>query len=363
MRRARTEVVIVGFDATAGASTDALLDLVHVLQRVGCAPRILLVGDGERLRDLRRSAPVTVINHFRWRGLAIVPSLLRQDEISRALKGRRLRRWMRRRSGLPWIIQDPAAASVLRFGSPPPQAIGVCLPPGTAIAELPEPQRALLADATVWLGGDRSQLTDIEALEPREIILLDELDLADAHDVVERGDPSTWPVLLVPTPGAWEEINHTDEVAAHLATAHPDVRTLWLVSGPEDRWLAEHDLEARGLTRTVELVTHEEVEHRPLRALVRTGYGPAHQDLLRQTRARGLTTISLGSGEEPGDLRVPPLAIDELLRTLDHALSDVATAEVLRGRVVAQREARDRAMARRDALLLALTGRTTGDGA
>lgn len=351
--------VVMGFDARPTDATDDLFGLVRVLLAAGAAPHVLLIGDGERLAELRALVPVTVVNDFRWRGLAVATSLARADRWTRGLKARHLRRWLRRRSDQAWIVHDPTATAPLRHAERLPDVLVACLPDGRSPGDLAPLDRASLAGASLWLVDDAAQASELARLGA-EVLVLEHDDLG-AEDHVDPGDPATWPVLLVPTPDAWDAINHTDEVARHLAVHHPEVPVVWLASDGQDRWLAAHDIRANGLGATVTCATREELHDRLLRAVVRTGYGPAHHDVVAHAEDAHVPALGLCSpGEAPTPDRVPPLAVDQLLERLDQVLTDPAALDTVRSQLQEHEDRRARILAARVRLRERLEGAPAG---
>jgi len=330
-------VLVIGFDARPTEATADLFSMVRMLLAEGAAPQVLLIGDGGRLPELRGLVPVTVVNDFRWRGPGAITTLVRADRVTQWLKSRHLRRWLRRRTDRPWIIQHPTASAPLRHASRLPATVVARLPEDLAHADLVPLDRDSLAEATHWVVADAAQAEEL-AHASGEVLVLEGYDIGRSYS--GQGDPTTWPILLVPTPGAWDSVNHSDEVARHLADAHPDIPVVWLASPGEDHWLADHDLRASGLADTVVIATRDEVDDRLLRAVVRTGYGPAHHDLVAHAQAAFVPVVELcGPGEVPTADRVPPFAVHQLLDRLDRVLTDPDVLTTVR-RQLKEHEAR-----------------------
>lgn len=334
--------MVAAFDAQPSEATDELFDLVRLLIDLGITTEVLLIGDGERLAELRRLVPVTITNDFRWRGIALATSIVRADRATRALKGRRLRRWLHRRDGAAWILQVAVVSPILAHSSREPSTVLIHLPAATAFEGLDATVREHVGQARMILADGPTLEVSGAAEFGRETVALGDLTLP-APDDHDPSDPGRWPVLLVPTADAWTQINHTDEIVRHLVTDHPEVEVLWVVADGQDRWLAEHDRRVMGLPTRVVFATPDDVQGRLVRAVVRTGYGTAHAELLARARRTGVPTFAFG---DPGEMldheRVAPFAVDDLLSRLDRVLTDPDTLVPMRTLVREQAEHRER---------------------
>lgn len=342
-------LVIAGFDAQPGERFDRMRDLILAVIDLGWEPDVVLVGDGDRLRDLRREVPVTVVDEFRRRGVAAVPHLLGMAKLTRGVKRARLQRWSRARADLPWIIGDPRAAAVLRYvpGAHGP-VVGTLLGPGDHLDGLAPADRETLAGAAAWLVGSEEQAEEVAAAA---------LGAAHLTGRLGRPDPAlatdaTWPLLLVPTVGAWSEVNHTTEVVVRLLDRHPSIPIHWLVRNHEDEWLATFDLDQLGLDDLVTLIWPAESPVERYRTVIRTGYGPIEIDRCVEARRAGVPVVAFAGSGRDGDPRaVPPFDVDALLAEVDRVLPDEDTIRLRQDRYGQAVEAHDAALARLGVLL------------
>ncbi|WP_421121254.1 hypothetical protein ACE2AJ_08090 [Aquihabitans daechungensis] len=170
-------------------------------------------------------------------------------------------------------------------------------------------------------------------------------------------DPSlatepTWPLLLVPTPGAWSEVNHTVEVAARLVERHPSIPVHWLVHTTEDEWLAQFDLDHLGLIDLVTIIWPEEAPVARYRTLVRTGYGPAEADRCDEAAVAGIPVVAFEQ-RDPADGRAPlvPFDVDGLVAEVERVLPDEDTIRLRLERYQVALDAHADAVARLGVLL------------
>jgi len=348
-------LVIAGFDADPGERFDRLRDLVVAVIGLGWEPDVVLVGDGDGLGDLRRLVPVTVVDEFRRRGLAFVPHVLGLSSVGRGLKRMRLQRWLRSRGALPWIVADTRAAAVLRYAEEPPRSTVGCL--STAedhVAYVAPADRAVLERAVAWLVDSDQQAAELSAADLGPALVVGRL---------ARPDPSlasepTWPLLLVPTPGAWSEVNHTIEVAERLIERHPSIPVHWLVRSHEDEWLARFDLDHLGLIDLVTVIWPDEAPAARYRTLVRTGYGPDDSGRCREAADAGIPVVAFEDDGATGEgAPLAPFDVEGLVAEVERVLPDEATIRLRQERYQVALEAHADAVSRLGELL---DGRVTG---
>ncbi len=351
-------IVIAAFDADPGERLDALLDLVRSVVDLGWEPDVVLVGDGLRLDVLRRLVPVTVVDEFRRTGLGFVPHLIGWTSAQRGLKRFRLQRWLRARQGLPWIIADPRAAAVLRYAppeTPGPGPLVGCLAGSARLDDVTPRDRSTLDAASAWLVATDEQADELADAGLASGTVLGVLAPPDASITTE----AAWPVLLVPTPGAWGEVNHTIEAAVRLVDRHPSIPFHWLVRSHEDEWLAAFDLDHLGLADLVPVVWPDEAPVARYRMIVRTGYGPAEADRCREAVAASVPVVGFGLAD-PDRARPPvaPFDVDGLLGEIDRVLPDEDTVRVRQERYEAAVDAHAATMAELGTVLDGLTPST-----
>lgn len=320
-------IVIAAFDADPGEDLDRLVDLVRAVIVLGWEPDVVLVGDGLRLDVLRRLVPVTVVDEFRRRGLGFVPHVIGWTRAQRGLKRFGLQRWLRTRHGLPWIIADPRAAAMLRYGSPEAAGplVGYLGGSTAGLDDLTPTDRSVLDAASAWLVTTEDQAAELAAAGLAPGTVLGALSPPDASMATEAG----WPVLLVPTPGSWGEVNHTIETAARLVDRHPSIPIHWLVRSAEDEWLARFDLDHLGLADLVSVVWPDEAPVVRYRMLVRTGYGAAEADRCREAAGASIPVAGFELDDPDGTLPpVVPFDVDGLLDEIDRVLPDEDTIRV-----------------------------------
>jgi hypothetical protein len=307
---AAPHLVIVGLDARPGPRLDRLRSLVAATSELGWHPDVVLLGGGELLDDLRRTVPVQVIDD-RWPGAAApVPPV-----------PRRLRRWLRSRALGPWVVADPRAAGVVPRPAEAPTGpvIGVLPVAGDRLDAIAADDRAVLDASLDWLVVTDRQSDELAAAGRSAGVRIDPLLAPGARRAEEDGRP----VLLVPTPPFWSEINHTVEVVAALASRHPSIPIHWLVRWKDDEWLARFDLERLGLEDAVRLVWPAEAPVARYRLVVRTGYDldePAESLDLEGAATPVVGFAPTTSGLTAHD--VGPLDVDGLLVLLHRWLPD-----------------------------------------
>lgn len=338
MNRRRPGVVVAGFNAAPTPETDQLLDLLRVLRRADVSCEVLLVGDGERLVELRALARVSIAHRFGRRGLALLARAVRARGIATALKGKRVTRWVGRRSGSTWILAHPVAATFIRHARTPPsrQVVAPLLDfdPATIAPEDLE----VLRHADAWLLRTDAQAKAAVSLGANQPIRLDLLDVTTER--AEATDPLDWPVRIVTTPGAWTEINHAIEVAAHLSSRHPKVSVEWLSTSTEDTWLAHHDLRHAMLDDRVRVTSLEDAS-RLVRLVIHTGYGDGPPGATPEgAPALGFAQAPSGDGRPT----IPPFEVGALLQQVDDVLNDPDSIAAARDQADTARRAGVRAV-------------------
>lgn len=319
-------LVITGFDAEPGERFDRLRDLVAAATRLGWEPDVLLVAGGEELDGLRHTVPVTVADEFRRRGIGFVPTALGWSAPGRWLKRQGLRRWTRARAGLPWIVADPAAAGMVRYADGRQGTLVAALATSTdGLGAVAPANRAVVDAAVAWIVASDEQAEEVRAAGLAGAIVVGSLAVPDASVVTE----ATWPLLLVPTAGAWNEVNHTIEIADALARRHPSVPLHWMVRSKEDEWLARYDLERFGLLDQVPTIWASAAPVARYRMLVRTGYGPAERDRCAEARRARIPVVGFEPEDTAGEGVVPaPFDVEALLAEIDRVLPDEGSIRV-----------------------------------
>jgi hypothetical protein len=347
-------VIVAAFDAQPGSRLDRVVDLVAALSDLGWEPDVVLVGDGLQLDDLRRRVPVTVVDEFRRRGLGFVPHLLRWSKAERAVKRFRVQRWLRAHEGMPWIVADPRAAAILRYApsGAPRTVVGYMASSTDRVDALAPADRALLDHASGWLVATDEQAGEVAAADLGAATVVAALAPPDPTAMTE----AVWPVLLVPTPGAWSEVNHTIEVAQRLVERHPSIPIHWLVRSREDEWLAAFDLDHLGLADVVQVVWPDEAPVGRYRMIVRTGYGDAEQDWCRAAAQGAVPVVGFDvAGPDGTTPLVRPFDLDGLLDEIDRALPDEDSIRVRQERYRDAVDAHADAVARLGTVLDGLT--------
>lgn len=317
---ARGDVIVLGYDAGPGAPTDHLVAIVRALRERGVRPLLLLVGDGERLAELRGILPVTVVDHFRRRGAGVAVRLAGGARSAGRWKVLRLRRWFSARRSVPLLLADPRALANVRHhpGSP---RLAVVPPPGLAAEDV----AALIPSAHRWLAASEHQAAQVTSLGPSVPVGVAHLAVAP----LPPEPPDRWPVVLLPTPDAWSEVDHAAEVAAGLLRAGIDRPVRWVVDGSQDRWLAEHDLAALGLPPSqVQLVSSGETSVEEAACVVRVGYGPTRDDLLELAAAAGTHVVAFDRSPSGAAAEVVgPFEVDAAVAAAQRAADDPQLGE------------------------------------
>ena len=300
----RPRVVIASMDARTGQTFDDLEQLVRFLATRPIDLEVVLVGDGERLRDLRTQSKVTVVDAFRRRGPGRVAGWVGGPHLARRVKSLRLRRWVDRRDHATWIVHHPTATSILRYAAAPPSKLVVSVHVPTAFDHARAIDAETLAGADLWLATTPEHRDDLSVLTTAPVLAVGDLtDHADLPDLPPEGDGEE-PILLLPPSGAWHGISHTVEVASRLAVACPDLSLAWAARNAEDRWMAEHDVSRLGLGARLRVVSPTEWTALRPRLVVRTGYSPAESGTALAAALAGVPVIGfdltdlLGPGAE-----------------------------------------------------------------
>lgn len=330
--RNRNRVIIAAGDACKTETTNQIEHLIPLLEAPGRTVEVALVGDGERLRPLRKLTRVVVADRFRTSGLGGVARAVGLHGLAGRYKTWRVRRWSERAMDATWIIVDPRACSFPRHANRPPRAvIGALLAPGLRHRDLEATDRAVLDRARLWFAADETQVEELAAVVDVPVHFVGDLYQPDhLHPDLHRipdADPTASPVVVSDAGHLWEEVSHAVEVIAGLQARRPDVPIVWLVGSLEDEWLARHDLSRLDLApgASVEVVRRSSapLPVRP-RFLVRTSYGATDPDLAVDLAFNRVPVIGFDLGDLPADATepAPPFAVEHLVEQAVALLDD-----------------------------------------
>lgn len=332
MRRRRHRVIIASGDACKTETTNQIEHLIPLLEAPGRTVEVALVGDGERLRPLRRQARVFVADRFRTSGLGGLARAVGLTGLAGRYKSWRVHRWSERAMAATWIIVDPRACSFVRHASTPPQmVIGALLTPGSHHKDLEAPDREVLAAAALWIAADEAQVEELTASVDVPVQFVGDLYLPD-HLHPDRhplppDDPAGAPIVISDAAHLWEQVSHTVEVIAGVQAERPDVPIHWLVAPGEDEWLARHDLARLGLAPDAPVrIVRRTGPFPPVRPLllVRASYAATDPDLAVALAFNGIPTVGFDLGDLPVDAgtAAAPFAVEELVRQVIDLLDD-----------------------------------------
>ncbi|MGB3409659.1 MAG: hypothetical protein WBA45_00570 [Microthrixaceae bacterium] len=312
---------------------ERLLQIARWLKRRGLKVEIVALGEGTRpdLERFRSVAPTTVVDRFRRRGIATLPYLLGVTRLSQGAKVWKLRRFLSRRSGATLLVHDPLAASLVRYAPRPFSRVIAAFPDSTSsLDSLRAEDRETLAESDGWLTSSAAQSAQIGEFYGVPVVELDSaatgtnfVDPDDLLEVTRSIDPSG-AVVLVPSIGLWDSIDHAIEVASQLHHQLPDRPLRWVADTENDTWLAHHDLKHAGLDCVVQVRPSDDptLLH-DVAVVVRTGYQPAHQDIVLAAAigavpVRGMCTRDL----PPTAPQTTAFAVEELTGELVALLGD-----------------------------------------
>ncbi len=310
-----------------------LLQIARWLTRRGLSVEIVALGEGTRpdLERFRSVAPTTVVDRFRRRGVAALPYLLGITRLSQGAKVWKLRRFLARRAGATLLVHDPLAASLVRYAPGPFSRVVAAFPDSTSsLDSLRAEDRETLAESDGWLTSSAAQSALISELFEVPVVELDNaatgasfVDPDDLLEVRRSTDPSG-AVVLLPSIGLWDSIDHAIEVASQLHRQLPDRSLRWVADSENDTWLTHHDLEHAGLDSVVEVRRSDDptLLH-DVSLVVRTGYQPTHPDIVLAAAigaipVRGMCTRDL----PPSAPQATAFAVEELTGELVALLGD-----------------------------------------
>ncbi|MGI8936844.1 MAG: hypothetical protein ACR2JF_01270 [Iamia sp.] len=348
-------VVVASMDALSGEVFDDLLHLVRFLTTRPLTVEVVLIGDGDRLRDLRREASVTVVDALRRRGPGRIAVAVGRNDLATRIKSHRLRRWVSTRADATWVVHHPRAASILRFAPHPPPVLVASAHGARAFDEARAVDLESLADADLWLATTPAHRDQVANRTGRPALAVGDLTTAADVATLPRPGATPGPVTLLPPAGTWSAITHTVEVARLLAARCPQVTLSWIARSPEDRWLARHDIARLGLDDRVTLPPPEEWSRVRPSLVVRTGYAPGESEVAFAAAFAGVPVIGFDLSDLPdhGVEPLPPFAVEGLVDQAAALLDDPETAAAQGDRLrLATRDRLD--LAHRLAPLLAL---------
>ena len=316
-----TDVVIATDLPSLAGGGERVLQLARWLQRDGLGVEIIALGEGTKpdLETFRSVAPTTVVDRFRRRGVAAVPHLVGAGGAATRAKGFRLRRWLDRRRRATWLLHHPMTASLVRYSSERPARVVAAFPDQSWSLDRARPEdRDTLATVDGWLASTPEQAEQLREWYSGDIV---ELDAATTANLVDPADlPSARAgsvqdaVVLLPSVGTWDAIDHAVEIAWALARRDPSRRVRWVADSREDRWLARHDVAHAGLDESVEVVTSDTPGLLDgVAAVVRTGYSPSHPELVLAAAFAGVPVTGTDLSDLPGSTAVRPFDVEELI--------------------------------------------------
>ncbi len=313
------DLIVVTVRASLTDSNGRLLRLIRWLQLTEVSVELLVLDHAPDLDAFSSVVTTTVLQPLP--GLvAEVLNTVGGGRINQALRGRRLRAWLAARPSAAVLLDDPAAASVIRYSDHPRRFVAT-MPPNLRSDEMTEADRRTLVDAVGWLVNDSAQVSQVRNIFDRPAIEMGALPFPDDLPATTP-DQDHGAVVLLPTPSRWLAVNHTIEIARAVRTLDPEREIRWLVTGKEDRWLDEHDLHHAGLAGSIRVVS--EAAPNVLTAvaiIVRTGYGPSPSPLLTSASLAGVPVVGFSEQDvSPPLSATPPLDVEGLVTDLAAAL-------------------------------------------
>lgn len=312
---------------------ERLLQIARWLKRRGLRVEIVALGEGTRpdLERFRSVAPTTVVDRFRRRGIATLPHLLGLTRLSHGIKVRKLRRFLARRSGATLLVHDPLAASLVRYTPSPFSRVIAAFPDSTSsLDSLRAEDRETLSKSDGWLTSSAAQSARIGQLYGVPVVELDNAatgaSLVDPDDLLEvrRSTEPSGAVVLLPSVGLWDSIDHAIEVTSQLHRRLPGRPLRWVADSENDTWLTHHDLEHTGLDSAVEVRRSDDPTLlQDVSVVVRTGYQPTHPNIVLAAAigavpVRGMCTRDL----PPTAPQTSAFAVEELTGDLVALLGD-----------------------------------------
>lgn len=329
----KPDVVVATALPTLENGGERLLQIVRWLKRRGLRVEIVALGEGTRpdLEQFRSVARTTVVDRFRRRGVATLPHLLGAGRVSHGAKIWKLRRFLARRSGAALLVHDPLAASLVRHSPRPFARVIAALPDSTrSLSSLRPEDLETLAHSDGWLTSDAAQSTEIADRFGVPVVELDGAatgaGMVDPDDLlqVRRSTSPSGAVVLLPSIGLWDSIDHVVEVASQLHHRLPDRPLRWVTDSANDNWLTNHDLEHAGLASVVEVRRSDDptLLH-DISVVVRTGYQPVHSEIvvaaaIGAVPVRGMCTRDLPASAPQTDA----FAVEDLVDGLVDLLGD-----------------------------------------
>lgn len=329
--------VVIGTDLpTLAGGGERVLQMARWLTRQGLQVEIVALGEGTRpdLARFRAVAPTTVVDRFRRHGMAAVPHLVGARRAASGAKRSQLRRWLGRRQGATLLVHHPLAASLVRYAPQRPARVVAAFPESSwSLEQLRDEDRATLADADGWLTCDEAQTEAVRAIFDGPVVqlggatgttLVDRADLPPAR----RADTTGAAVVLLPTIGSWDSVDHAAEVAWQVHRSAPDAPLRWVAETDDDQWLARHDVAHAGLdgvVRVVDAATPGLLQD--VAAVVRTGYEQCHPELVLAAALAGVPVCGMELGDLPEASPRPSFDVEGLVAEVVAMCNDVATRE------------------------------------
>lgn len=337
-------LIIAAGDACKTETTNQVEHLLALLGGTGHPVEVALVGDGERLRVLRRHADVVVADRFRTRGLGGAARVLGLTRLAGRYKSWRVRRWANRAMDAVWVVVDPRACSFLRHADRPPSTLVGVMLPGDRYKAVDPKDRVLLDTAALWLAATADQIAELREAVDAPVHFVGDLqdprpgDLLprDHHRFPRPGDDDARPadpIVLSGRSHLWEEVSHAPELIWALHRRRPDLPIVWLADAGEDEWLARHDLGRLGLPPDAPVrVMRRDGPMPPVRPriVVRTSYGATDPDLALASALEQIPTIGFDLGDLPAAAgpATPPFAVEALADQVIELLDDEHRARI-----------------------------------
>lgn len=310
--------IVVATPSTSKADGgDRVVRLIRSFRTHGCQVEVLALAHGSDSAAFERLAPVTFVQQLPSPTIALTSRAV-GARARQSIRGWGLRRWLDSRPDAGIVVSHPAAVSVLRYDRPDRRVVAMLPSPSLRLAEVAPVDLASLKSAQGWLVCDDRQARAVARCFDRPCLVPGQMLIPSEVPVVEEPDQGV--IVLLPDPGSWNHVDHAAELASQLGHRGLDVR--WVTHGPEDRWLARHDLDHIGAPPTVRLVEADCCDVLVgASSVVRTGYQEIDSPIVVAARRAGLPVIGFGADVTPGQVRPGLFDVEAVATQAEHLRS------------------------------------------
>lgn len=318
-----TRVIVLVWGTDLHDGNERILLLLAYLRRRGIDANVLAVTGGPARRRFRRTAPTFVAN--RWGGLVATARALHLASITRAIKGVRLRRWLRARADAVFVVHHPDAMGLLGYLPGGTDRVVASFPTADwNVDDLPPARAPAFHAARAWLVASADQREEICHHFHVPVEELGAVVDAETLPAVHASPPGRGAVVLVGATDAWANADPTVEILYQLRRRRPDLPLRWLVTGDDARWLARHDIEHAGLG--VDVITVDQPSALDgVGLLVRAVDEPANEPAVLAAMLAGVPVIDR-HGPDRTTSADGYLDVEGLVNDVDRLLADPTDA-------------------------------------